>query len=39
MLHDGIRGSQLVVIDHADHALIWMRPDELVRVVGEFLGA
>jgi 3-oxoadipate enol-lactonase len=39
MLHDGIRRSQLVVIDHADHALIWMRPGELARVVDEFLGA
>lgn len=39
MLHDGIRGSQIVVIDRADHALIWMRPDELVRVAGEFLEA
>lgn len=33
MLHDGIRGSRLVVIDRADHALIWMRPDALVRVI------
>jgi 3-oxoadipate enol-lactonase len=39
MLHDGIRGSRLVVIDRADHALIWMRPDELALVVDEFLGA
>jgi 3-oxoadipate enol-lactonase len=38
-LHDGIRGSRLIVIDRADHALIWMRPDELARVVGEFLDA
>jgi pimeloyl-ACP methyl ester carboxylesterase len=36
MLHDGIKGSQLVVIDKADHALIWERPDEFVRVVEEF---
>jgi 3-oxoadipate enol-lactonase len=39
MLHDGIKGSQLIVIDQADHAVIWARPDEFVRVVEEFLGA
>lgn len=39
MLHDGIAGSQLVIIDGADHALIWTRPDELVRVTEGFLGA
>lgn len=39
MLHDGIPGSQLVMIDGADHALIWTHPGELVRVVDEFLGA
>jgi len=38
MLHDGISGSQLVVVDGTDHALIWERPDEFVRVVDEFLG-
>jgi pimeloyl-ACP methyl ester carboxylesterase len=38
MLHDGIAGSQLVVIDGADHALIWTHPDEFVRVTDEFLG-
>lgn len=38
MLHEGIAGSQLVVIDGADHALIWTHPDELVRVTDEFLG-
>jgi len=37
MLHNGIAGSRLVIIDDADHALIWARPDELVRVTGEFL--
>lgn len=37
-LHDGVAGSQLVVIDGADHALIWTHPDELVRVTDEFLG-
>jgi pimeloyl-ACP methyl ester carboxylesterase len=39
MLRDGINGSQLVVIDGADHALIWERPDEFVRVVEKFLAA
>jgi 3-oxoadipate enol-lactonase len=37
MLHDGIRGSHLAVIDGADHALIWVRPDELARKVDAFL--
>ena len=39
MLHDGITGSQLVIIDGANHALIWTRPDEFVRATEEFLGA
>ena len=39
MLHDGITGSKLVIIDGADHALIWARPNELVQVIDEFLGA
>jgi pimeloyl-ACP methyl ester carboxylesterase len=38
MLHDGIRSSQLVIIDGADHSLLWTHPDELVRVTNEFLG-
>jgi len=38
MLNDGIPGSQLIIIDGADHALIWTHPDELVRVTDEFLG-
>jgi 3-oxoadipate enol-lactonase len=37
ILHDGIKGSQLVVVDEANHALIWMRPEEFVRVTEEFL--
>jgi pimeloyl-ACP methyl ester carboxylesterase len=37
MLHEGIAGSRLVIIDGADHAIIWERPDELVRVTEEFL--
>jgi pimeloyl-ACP methyl ester carboxylesterase len=39
MLHEGIPGSQLVIIDGADHALIWTHPDEFLRVTEEFLGA
>jgi pimeloyl-ACP methyl ester carboxylesterase len=39
MLHDGIPGSQLTIIDGADHALIWTHSDELMRVTDEFLGA
>ena len=39
MLHDGIPGSQLVIIDGADHALIWTHSAEFVRVTDEFLGA
>ena len=37
MLHDGITGSHLIIIDGADHALIWTHSDELVRVTDEFL--
>ncbi|HEY5415435.1 MAG TPA: alpha/beta hydrolase, partial [Gemmatimonadaceae bacterium] len=39
MLHQGIAGSRLVIVDSADHALIWERPDELVLVTEEFLDA
>jgi 3-oxoadipate enol-lactonase len=39
MLHEGIRGSQLIVIEGASHMLIWTHPDEFVRVTGTFLGA
>ena len=38
MLHAGIPGSQLVMIDGADHALIWTHTDEFVRATEEFLG-
>jgi pimeloyl-ACP methyl ester carboxylesterase len=38
MLHDGITSSKLVVIDGADHALIWTHSDEFMRVTDEFLG-
>ena len=37
MLHEGIVGSRLVIVDGADHALIWARTNELVAVVDEFL--
>ena len=39
MFHDGITGSHLVIIDGANHALIWTHSDELVRATDEFLGA
>src|SRR6266542_1990804 len=39
MLHDGIPGSQLVMIEGADHALIWTHTDEFMRVTDEFLGS
>ena len=39
MLHDGITGSQLVIVNGADHALIWTHTDEFLRVTDEFLGA
>ncbi len=39
MLHDGIADSQLVVIDDADHALIWTHTDEFERVTDAFLDA
>jgi pimeloyl-ACP methyl ester carboxylesterase len=37
-LRVGITGSRLVIIDGADHALIWTHTDELERVTDEFLG-
>jgi pimeloyl-ACP methyl ester carboxylesterase len=39
MLRDGIAGSKLVVIEGADHALLWAHPDQLLRAVNEFLSA
>jgi 3-oxoadipate enol-lactonase len=38
MLHDGIPGSRLVIVNGADHALIWTRPDEFVQITDQFLG-
>jgi pimeloyl-ACP methyl ester carboxylesterase len=37
MLHEGIAESRLVVIDGADHALLWTHTDEFLRTVDEFL--
>ncbi len=39
MLHEGIAGSQLVIIDGADHALIWTHTDKFLQVTDEFLEA
>jgi 3-oxoadipate enol-lactonase len=37
-LHAGIAGSRLVIIDGADHTLIWTHPEQLERVTDDFLG-
>ena len=37
MLHNGIVGTQLVVVDGADHALIWTHSDEFAQVIDKFL--
>jgi 3-oxoadipate enol-lactonase len=37
MLHEGIAGSRLVMIEGASHALVWTHPDAFVRAVEEFL--
>jgi pimeloyl-ACP methyl ester carboxylesterase len=37
MLHDGIAGSKLVVIEGADHALMWAQPDRWLEGVSVFL--
>ena len=39
MLHDGIPDSQLVIINGADHALIWTHTDEFMLAMDEFLGS
>lgn len=39
MLHTGIPGSQVAIIEGADHALIWTHSYEFVRAVDEFLAA
>lgn len=38
MLHNGIPDSRLVIIDGADHALIFTHSEEFLRVTDEFLG-
>jgi pimeloyl-ACP methyl ester carboxylesterase len=38
MLRDGIPNSRLVVVENADHALLWTHPMELVRIVEGFIG-
>jgi pimeloyl-ACP methyl ester carboxylesterase len=37
MLHDGIASSKLVVIEGADHALMWAHPDQWLEKAGAFL--
>ncbi|MFO1350950.1 MAG: alpha/beta fold hydrolase [Gammaproteobacteria bacterium] len=39
MLQADIAGSQLVIVDGADHTLIWAHSDEFLRVLDEFLWA
>lgn len=39
MLQHGIPQAEFVIVDNADHALIWARPDELVRVTADFLAS
>ena len=36
-LHEGIARSRLVVVDGADHAMIWADPDRFAREVDAFL--
>lgn len=39
-LHDGITGSRLVIVDGADHTLVWTHPGELARLLtNDFLAA
>jgi pimeloyl-ACP methyl ester carboxylesterase len=39
MLHDGITGAQLVLVEGADHALIWAHTEEFVQVTETFIDA
>jgi 3-oxoadipate enol-lactonase len=39
MLHEGIIGSELVVVEGADHALIWTHAEKLVQITEQFLAA
>lgn len=37
MLHEGIRGSKLVIIEGGSHTLVWSQPQKLAKIVDEFL--
>jgi 3-oxoadipate enol-lactonase len=37
MLHSGIKDSQLITIDGANHALIWTHPNEFIKLADKFL--
>ena len=37
MLYQGITGSNLIIMEKADHALMWGHTDEFLRFVEEFL--
>lgn len=37
MLHEGIAGSQLSVVDGANHALIWTHTEEFIHLIDEFI--
>jgi pimeloyl-ACP methyl ester carboxylesterase len=37
MLRDGIAGAKLVILDGADHALLWVRPEEFAGIIERFL--
>jgi 3-oxoadipate enol-lactonase len=37
MLHEGIGGSKLIVIEDAGHTVIWTHSEEFMRVTEEFL--
>jgi pimeloyl-ACP methyl ester carboxylesterase len=37
MLHDGIGGSKLSIIEGADHALLWAHPEKFTHAVDSFL--
>jgi pimeloyl-ACP methyl ester carboxylesterase len=37
MLRDGIAGAKLVILDGADHALLWARPEQFLAITQGFL--
>ncbi len=39
MLHEGIVGSELVVVQGADHALIWTHSEKFIQITENFLAA